>query len=626
MQDGQYEEAKDPGDIIFRMLRDGNKATFTAAKEAIMQKVLQSTIQEAFEDLGNPEDIAQRAFGQVAGKHGSLRDALEILKNRLIEDVACRSTEELADVEATALRAYQRLGQEDKTVLGAQRVLSDRLIDDIAHRATAEIAHSEVTAQKARGRIAEEDEALVRGISVLKEQLIQEVADRSTDQLADAKETAVRAKTLIHHDHPTVLSSIEELKQRLIDEITHRSIDELADVEATARQAQALIGGKHQVILEAVDKLKELVLDTIVRESILSIDSEVRDSLKQGIEVGMISAAPDWTTAKNGSATVDAHEVAEVAFVEEALECVVSNDNRELQEQAENDHPEDVDFLVLSTPEASEAEDDEAGDVVKPVYYVYGIIANNGLTLSNEGIDLEYQTEIIQHQSVAAIAGKIPNSAFGEKNDRWKEDVERIHARIVEQIKVASYTVLPMYDRTTYESQAQIQELLAEHETALKAALEKLAGKWEWNVNVYCDPEKVKQQLQASSETIDTFLSSDQWSRHEGDAELEAFKEGMNMQLSEMIETVLKSCEQMSHRTLNNLSEDSHVFPLAEDNEFDSVQAVLKAIYLVVEEHVEAFESELKRLAKGYDNLGFVYYVEGSYRPYRFTLLETLAF
>jgi hypothetical protein len=143
MKSGSQAEQPASGDSISRILRERNKETFAAAKGAIMERVLLATVQEAIEDLGSPDQIAERALQHIEKEHTALRDAIATVQERLVEQVAHRSTEELADPEATALRDLERVEDDHKTILKAKNLLKMRLVEAIARRSTEELADTE---------------------------------------------------------------------------------------------------------------------------------------------------------------------------------------------------------------------------------------------------------------------------------------------------------------------------------------------------------------------------------------------------------------------------------------------------------------------------------------------------
>ena len=262
--------------FILRILREGNDETFAAAKDAIMQRVLQATVRETLEGLGSPDDIAEGAFGYVDQEHTTLRSTVNVVKKCLIEDVARRSTRELADIEA--------LWQEARAH-----------IDDI--------------------------EPLVRGQEILTKQFLDEIADRSTEALADVEALWQEARACIEGQHTSFVRAADELKQQLIAEIARRSTDELSDPEAVACQAQALIGEEHEVILKAVDTLREQILQTIVRESLAKINDEIRDpSAEEGPPHPKPGRTPHVKTQMVGTPALPEQELVEREHGEEAAQ------------------------------------------------------------------------------------------------------------------------------------------------------------------------------------------------------------------------------------------------------------------------------------------------------------------
>ena len=527
MQSGHDAEAAASNDAIARILRTGNKETFDAAKDAIMKRVLLATVQEAIEDLGSPDDIAERALQHLEEEQTPLLQAVVKVKERLLEDVARRSTDELADAEATA--------------------------------------------QQARAHIDDEHEAVV--------------------------------------------GAVDELKHRLIHEIARRSTDELADAEAAAQQAQALIGDEHAAILQAIDTLKGQILETIVQQSLAKISDAVSTPL--AVEELFQPQTPRKPYVK--TSIVEARPPAPSARVE-SPEAPSSAPQMRRKKTANGYVVEDS--PLAAAPPAEEAETPDT-------YYVYGIVANQGLVLADAladaDIDPPYTPYLMPYQSVAAIVSCLPGTM---QQAIRQEDLHRVQERILEQVNAAGIAVLPMYAETTHPSQEHLQKALARYVDTLDTALKTLDEKQEWNVKIYCDSEKVQQEVYARDETIDSFLeqfveTAELWSDAGAEVELEALQEGMDTSLPDVVENLLDNCQKNCHRMLHMVSLDSRMAPASDDSVFGNSRMVLNASYLVAEDQGESFRVALERLAIDYEKLGLVYYIGGPNPPCRFASAET---
>ena len=616
MQSGPHEAAAVSNDSITRILREGNKETFAAAKDAIMQQVLTATVQEAIEDLGSPDAIAERALRQVDAQHTVLSQTVAQVKERLLAEVAHRSMNELADARAAALQAQEKIehGLGHQAIVSAKDLLKERLIEAVARRCTDELADPEDVARQARSRISEDAEALVYGQKALTKNLIAEVAARSTHELDDPEDVARQARVHIDNTHTVITGAVVELKQRLIAEIADRSTEELADPAAAARQAQALIAPEHTVMLKAIDKLKEQLLETIVQESLAKINGAMTKPPQDRPPAAPLREKKAYV--KNQVIDARGPDPTEAAEAPGTASPAPTMRRR----KAANGYEADTEPLPKSEPV-------ESAEGAPAAHYVYGIVAKSSLALADAlakaDIKPPYTPYLVPYQSITAIVGDLPGSVLTAIDATWQNNVRRIQERVLEQINTAGFAALPMYAPTTHTNRTYLEKALAQYARTLHTTLETLADKQEWNVKIYCDPAKVQQEISTSDETIEGFLeqfaaSAGLWSEAGAEAEVEAIREGLQTSLPEVVDAILSNCQHHIHRTLDGVSLTSRVAPASEDSVFGSSRMVHNAAYLIVETQDQTFRAALEHLSARYESLGLVYYIGGPHPPCRF--------
>ncbi len=108
MHSGPHEEAAVSGKSIVGILREEDEETFAAAQKIIMQRILQAILDEALNDLGTPEAIAEQAFRYLDEAHPAFRQAVALVKEQLMERATQRATEELALPTAPAREVDQQ--------------------------------------------------------------------------------------------------------------------------------------------------------------------------------------------------------------------------------------------------------------------------------------------------------------------------------------------------------------------------------------------------------------------------------------------------------------------------------------------------------------------------------------
>lgn len=102
----------------------------------------------------------------------------------------------------------------------------------------------------------------------------------------------------------------------------------------------------------------------------------------------------------------------------------------------------------------------------------------------------------ITHGDLVAVLSPVSADEFGEaglsarlEDLDWLEDVARSHNAVVNWVAQRSAT-LPFRLGTIYLDQPRVREVLATEEHRLAAALDRVAGRQEWGLKVYTDPEE----------------------------------------------------------------------------------------------------------------------------------------
>lgn len=138
-----------------------------------------------------------------------------------------------------------------------------------------------------------------------------------------------------------------------------------------------------------------------------------------------------------------------------------------------------------------------------PALYVYGIVDADALKAPPQatGVDPAHALALLRVGSLTAIVSEVDVSEFeGDALERnasqpeWLEAKVRGHESVLDQI-VATTTVVPMRFGSIFSSEAGLQAMLTEHETALKESLDRVRDRAEWGVKVYCDQRALSEQL-----------------------------------------------------------------------------------------------------------------------------------
>ncbi|OGW11566.1 MAG: hypothetical protein A2W77_00415 [Nitrospinae bacterium RIFCSPLOWO2_12_39_16] len=114
----------------------------------------------------------------------------------------------------------------------------------------------------------------------------------------------------------------------------------------------------------------------------------------------------------------------------------------------------------------------------------------------------------IYHQSLYAIVNKVKESEFDEENLKrnladleWIKAKASIHEKAIEGI-MKDACVIPFKFATIFNTEDNLKAMLSQHLKEFKALLIKLEDKEEWGVKIYCNSEKLKENLIQEDEQL----------------------------------------------------------------------------------------------------------------------------
>ncbi|WP_055482387.1 GvpL/GvpF family gas vesicle protein [Sphaerimonospora mesophila] len=137
--------------------------------------------------------------------------------------------------------------------------------------------------------------------------------------------------------------------------------------------------------------------------------------------------------------------------------------------------------------------DDHGGQGV----YLYAVTGDLGEDGRREGLTgiLGAPVQVIGHRGLLAHVSRVPLDRFGEEPLRrhledldWVEGVARAHHHVVETLAEAVPTA-PVRLVTVYSGEEQVRGLLDRRHADFAAVLARVAGRREWGVKAYVQPD-----------------------------------------------------------------------------------------------------------------------------------------
>lgn len=529
-------ERLETGDSISKILRESNSDVLAAAQQAIMEKVLLATVQEALHALGSPAAIAEQALSYVDASHPVLTQAQDALQAKLVQEVAARATTALAPDEVVA---------------------------------------------------------------------------------------AARPQV----DEQPLVTAVDALKAQLVEEIARQTTDALSDTEAMVEEASAYLDEAHEALLQAVDALKKQILRTIVNDSLEQINSEVGG--RPGDTPTPLRPSEQGPARRNATMVAVPLVKADAPPSPASTPEATLTGSRRQQKRVANGYP----LLEETITEGDFMAETSAllEDVVDTGYYVYGLVAStctlDPATLT--GFDAAYPLEQVACGTLTALVSEIPLYTVGAdaEDETWLERSKRVHDTLCRQIDDAGYAILPLRSPQTCASKAVLEATLKTHHDELAEALQHITGRQEWSVKIYCDVIKIWESMLEDEKEVHAFLSNiddmvellgENGIKLDGEAEIEAFKTGMAVEVEDMIASIFSYCKVRSHDVLHKIAADSLLTPPADGQVFGAGTMILGASYLVATDQGQHFRSVLETMAEEHKKLGFSYYIGGPYFAYQY--------
>lgn len=228
----------------------------------------------------------------------------------------------------------------------------------------------------------------------------------------------------------------------------------------------------------------------------------------------------------------------------------------------------------------------------------------------------------VYHMGLYAVVSKVKESEFSEENLKknlvdleWIKAEASIHEKIIEEV-MKDTCVIPFKFATLFNNEDNLKAMLEEHVEELKASLKHLEGKEEWGVKIYCDIEKLKENLIQEDEALLKI-----------DKEISASSPGkaflLKKKKEELINTLLsKKLNEYGQYNFDRLREQSlkarinKLLPKEVTERKDEM--ILNSAFLVHKDKISAFISGVDILKEQYKDKGLFLNCTGPWPPYNF--------
>ena len=240
-------------------------------------------------------------------------------------------------------------------------------------------------------------------------------------------------------------------------------------------------------------------------------------------------------------------------------------------------------------------------------------------------IEGDSKLEWVVSGDLAALSSQVPLASYSEERlAEHLSDASWTAARAMRHETIAEYVakragVVPLRFGTIYLERAGIERMLSEQRRELRQILERLRGREEWGVNVFCDQSVLMSSITSVSPVLRE-LSERAAQASPGQSYLMQ-KKIDTLRVDEGRATLNRIIEQIE-KTLGEQSDGAKRLRVlkVEATEYGELKA--KFAFLVKRSEFEVFRDAAERLAQQHQSAGVRLELTGPWPAYNFTVLE----
>lgn len=264
------------------------------------------------------------------------------------------------------------------------------------------------------------------------------------------------------------------------------------------------------------------------------------------------------------------------------------------------------------------------GDLI----YLYGLIPAKEAAAQSlpsfKGFDGSDELYTIPIGNTEAIVCTLNGEKYSEEtikekinNDmEWLQEKAFHHHETVMKLS-KMYTVVPLKFCTLYKNQDSLIHSVQSNASMLEKAFELLAGNEEWNLKIYCDDQKLKEQVSQNNPTIEAKKN-----------EISQLSKGKQFFETKKLDKLIESeLEDEKNRMSEKIHEHLKEFVLqgnvkrnwSKDVTGRKENMTWNSVYLIPKEDVEAFLEQIQQYEKKMQETGWQFEASGPWPAYHFS-------
>ncbi|PYS93853.1 MAG: hypothetical protein DMF64_03110 [Acidobacteria bacterium] len=259
-------------------------------------------------------------------------------------------------------------------------------------------------------------------------------------------------------------------------------------------------------------------------------------------------------------------------------------------------------------------------------FYVYCVGARAALESLFDAalpaaMEADARLELIADDALAAVCSAVSLADYGEEalqarlhDATWTALRALRHERVVEHFARRA-SVVPLRFGTIYLARGGVEQMLAERRAELQGIIERLRGREEWGVNVYCDRAKLLTQIVLLSPRLREL--SEQAARATPGQSYLLQKKIEALRADETRAAARRTSNEIE-RELARVSAGVARLRVLKDEASEHGDAVVKFAFLVARARFDDFRAAAERLAEAHAPAGYKLELTGPWPAYNF--------
>lgn len=228
----------------------------------------------------------------------------------------------------------------------------------------------------------------------------------------------------------------------------------------------------------------------------------------------------------------------------------------------------------------------------------------------------------IFYQGLYAVTGRVSADEFSEENLKknlsnldWITAKASAHEKVIETVMQNS-CVIPFKFGAIFNAEENLKTMLKKHIKEFKDTLNRLEGKEEWGVKIYCDMGKLKENLIQDNKEL---LSLDKEINSASPGKAFILKKKKEELVNIIVNKKLNECGRDSFERLKQYSVEfciNKLLPQEVTERKDNM--ILNSVFLVEKDGIAGFIDSVDILKRIFTPLGLFFDHTGPWPPYNF--------